>query len=189
MKKITLLTIALFSLAACETDAGRGYGFTRPESLLDISAERVTFALSGFSAKQDVNEWVMKDRPARAELSCESRDATCAGVAANLKQIGVPYTSTTPADGQAKAVLVYERIIARACDPRYKNDSFNNLNRPHAALGCATSSNIIQQVSDPVQFTAPAMLGDADGEKAAATYKKYQMGKPAKPMAPPPPAR
>lgn len=171
MRSILSITAIVIGLSAC---AQQQASITRPESLIDLSAERVTFGLSGYTAKDDVINWAKKDQPSRAELTCSSSDATCRGVAIALDGMKVPYGMKDAIAGEPKAVLVYERTVGRACNPRYVDNSFNPENRVYQGMGCAVSANVVQQVSQQSQFTNPATLGNSDGSRAVQSYYKAQ---------------
>lgn len=171
MRTLLTITTVLIGLSAC---AQQPTSITRPESLIDLSAERVTFGLTGYTAKQDILSWAQKDQPTRAELACSSTDATCSSVALGLEALKVPTVLKDSGVGEPKAMLVYERTVGRSCNPRYVDNSFNVNNRPYQGMGCAVSANVVQQVSDQAQFTNPQTLGNADGARAVQSYYKAQ---------------
>jgi len=173
MRNITAITLLVCAalLQACATQ--KAPTIITAESLIDRSSERVTFSLAAPSAKQDVNEWLAKDMPTRAELECSGDTGTCAIIAQDLERRGVPVQMGT-AGGQPKAILIYERFVARFCDNRYKDNSFNPFNRNYSALGCSVSSNLVQSVGDSAQFTNPPMMGDASATQAVRAVRKAQ---------------
>jgi hypothetical protein len=167
---IALLILSAGLLQACAMKSSK---IVSPESLIDRSAERVTFSLAAPSARQDITEWLIKDVPSRAELQCDGGDSVCAAIAAELDRRNVP-VDAMQAGGQPRAVLVYERYAARACDNTYRDNSFNPLNSTNKALGCSVSQNLLQSVADGDQFTNPPMMGNAYGNQAVKAVRKAQ---------------
>lgn len=164
----TLILSALL-LQACVSEKSKGV--IVPESLIDKSSERVTFSLAAPSAKQDVVEWLNKDMPSRAELSCTGADAACSAVGQELEHHGVPIIQV---EGQPKAVLIYDRFAAHACNNRFRDNSFNPNNHNHSAFGCSVSSNIVQSVADTAQFTNPPLMDNAPAIPAVKSVRKLQ---------------
>jgi hypothetical protein len=174
MRKLTAITLLACATLLQACSGQKAPNIITAESLIDRSSERVTFSLAAPSAKQDITEWLAKDMPSRVELECASGDnGLCNLIAQELDQRGVLVQMGT-AVGQPKEILIYERFVARSCDNRYKNNSFNPLNRNYAALGCSVSSNIVQSVSDSAQFTNPPMMGDAPANQAVRAVRKAQ---------------
>lgn len=167
MRSVSFLTLVTTILLTAACSSGKPPAIVSPESLLDRSSERVTFSLAAPTAQQDIAEWLLKDLPSRVELECEGADTACNAVISDLERRRVPYQAGATG-GQPKAVFIYERLMARACDPKYQENSFNPLNRNHAALGCAVSSNTVQSVADADQFSNPPMM---DRPAAAAAVR------------------
>ena len=173
MRNLTALTllVCVSLLQACTT--AQKTGFITPESLIDRSSERVTFSLATPSAKQDITDWLAKDMPSRVELECSGDNGVCSTIAQELDRRHVPLQMGATG-GQPKAVLIYERFVARACDNQFKDNSFNPFNHNHPALGCSVSSNLVQSVSDSTQFTSPAMMDGTPATQAIRAVRKVQ---------------
>lgn len=173
MRNITAITLlaCVTLLQACATQ--KAPAITTAESLIDRSSERVTFSLAAPSAKQDINEWLAKDMPSRAELECTGDNGVCNMIAQDLEHRGVP-VQMGASGGQPKAILIYERFVARSCDNQYKDNSFNPFNRNYSALGCSVSSNLVQSVGDSTQFTNPPMMDNVPATQAVRAVRKVQ---------------
>lgn len=144
-----------------------------PESLIDKSSERVTFSLATPSARQDVAEWLKKDLPTRAELACQANDGACALIQRDLSANNIP-AELSENEGQPKVVLIYERFAARACDNKFRDNSFNPLNRNYSPLGCSVASNLVQSVAGADQFVNPPMMGNSSAVSAVKAVRQAQ---------------
>ena len=173
MRNITalLLLASVALLQACTTY--KSQGVITPESLIDRSSERVTFSLAAPSAKQDITEWLMKDVPSRVELECSGTDSVCGAITKELDHRAIPVQMGAAA-GQPKAVLIYDRFVARACDNQFKDNSFNPYNHNQPALGCSVSSNVVQSVADSAQFINPPMMDNSSANQAVRAVRKLQ---------------
>ena len=172
MKKSTFaLFVCVAMLQACASQ--KSPAIYSPESLIDKSSERVTFSLATPSARQDIAEWLQKDMPSRVELECETGDGACAVIHGDLVAKKMP-VELAANGGQPKAVLIYDRFVARACDNKFRDNSFNPLNRNQNVLGCAVSSNVVESVADGDQFVNPPMMGNASAVQAVKAVRKSQ---------------
>lgn len=168
MRAIALVSLAaLVALTACKRPSDAAY-YNRggPEALLDVSSEVVNLSVAGPNELSQLNAWIEQDQPSRAELYC-SAGPSCSDARKVLELQGVPVMQVPSMDNSV--ALVYERILARDCTQRYRDDGSNNYNAPHTALGCSISANIVQHVSDKQQFVKPNLtdLPRATGSVAA----------------------
>ena len=171
MKKSAFaLFVCVVLLQGC---AGKRPTIHSPESLIDKSSERVTFSLATPSARQDVTEWLQNDLPSRAEVECDASDGLCILVQRDLAIKNIPVEAGA-AGGQPKVVLIYERFAARACDNKFRDNSFNPLNRNQSALGCSVASNVVQSVANADQFVNPPMMGTSSAASAVKAVRKSQ---------------
>jgi type IV pilus biogenesis protein CpaD/CtpE len=152
--------------------------FSGPESLLDQSKERVTVALAASGSAESLIEWLDQDQPSRVELHCDQGESNCTRAARIAEQFAVPYEFVD--SGAGKAVLVYERVVARDCDPRFVSDHINPYNLHHRGYGCSVSANALQMISDRRQITAPSLMDPHDGQRVQDTMSIYRtVGDPA----------
>jgi hypothetical protein len=129
-----------------------------PESLLDISSEVVSLSTATPSDVKDLSAWIERDHPSHAQLSCATSNKSCADVKSLLEKKSIPYTMAT---GESQSVsLVYERIVARDCNPRYVDNVHNFYNTNHPAFGCAVAANMVQHVTDKQEFVNPSLSDD-----------------------------
>lgn len=171
MKKSAFaLFVCVVLLQGC---AGKRPAISSPESLIDKSSERVTFSLATPSARQDVTEWLKKDLPSRAEVECEASDGACILITKDLAANNIP-VEVNANEGQPKVVLIYERFAARACDNKFRDNSFNPLNRNQPALGCSVASNVVQSVANADQFVNPPMMGNSSAASAVKAVRRLQ---------------
>lgn len=163
-----------FMLAGCVGGASSPDAYANrgdPESMLDVSSEVVTIGLKNPKAHAEMLDWLKREQPRKAELACDAAAASCRKAREALEQYGVKYRS---ADASANAVnLIYERVVARDCDPRYIDNHSNPYNVNYSAFGCAVRANMVQAVAQKRQILNPATLDPVDGEKAVMNYQTY----------------
>lgn len=172
MKKLLPLLLMTALAAAC-SEIPRGAYFNRgtPESLLDMSSEVVSIALSDVTAVEEMTGWVNREQPSRAELSCRASDPLCLRAGQALDQFGVPYETAQQDRGTVS--LYYERVLARDCENRFIDAPYNPYNLNYPSFGCSISANMVQQVTDKRQFINPSLLDYTDGEKTVQVYRAY----------------
>ena len=175
MKHFILALLAIATLAACEKLPDRSYSLpVRPESLLDSSGERTSFSLASQRSVQDLTDWINKDQPTRAELSCVSEQPSCKKAIQVLASFAVPYKLVSAVPGDGKVVLIYSRIVTRNCNNHFVSNEHNvfNLNTP--SFGCSVASNSIKMISDPQQVVNPLISGQTDAATVVARLKALQ---------------
>lgn len=143
-----------------------------PEALLDVSSEVVNLGVRSGKEVDDLSQWINRDQPTRAELYCAEGEKNCREARQVLDLYGVP-TMVVPS-GAGTVTLVYERVLARDCDARFKDDLGLWYNENHRAFGCATSANIVQHVTQKQQFISPNLSDFRDAETAVNGYARYQ---------------
>lgn len=170
MKQILSALTMLVLLAACEkAPESAFYSRGGPESLLDVSSEVVNLSVGGPNELSQLSAWINQDQPSRAELYCNGSDKRCSDARNLLAAHGVP-TMMVPS-GNYTVSLVYERILARDCNPRYTEESIgNNDNAPYRSFGCAMSANIVQHVSDKQEFVNPSITDPRRAGEAVTFY-------------------
>lgn len=166
------LTAALFAAAACKPPHDSAY-FNKgtPESLLDVSSEVVNLSVADPQELKQLSSWVADDRPTRAELYCSDGDIRCNEARRILDRHGI--STTMVPSPQYSVTLIYERILARDCNPRYVENSSNNWNTHYASFGCSVAANAVQQVSDKQQFINPSLM---DVPRATSAVQAYERG-------------
>ncbi len=171
MHRFILPLLALSALAACSAPPNSAY-YNRggPEALLDVSSEVVNLSVAGPNELSQLQSWIEQDQPSRAELYCPTSEPRCIEARKVLELNGVP-TMAVPSMDYAVA-LVYERILARDCNQRFRDDGANNFNTPHAALGCSMSANIVQHVSDKQQFINPNLMDVPPATQAVHAHER-----------------
>lgn len=155
--------------------SGRG----TPESLLDRSSEVVTLNTATRQDLDDLATWIARDVPTRAELNCPTSEANCREAERMLIKKNVPVVKGV--DGAYAVTLVYERIIARDCNPSFRDHRANYYNTNHPAFGCAIAANIVQHVTDKTEFNAPDTLDAAPASRAVTTFKRAHTPRPVQP--------
>ncbi len=177
MKKLLCVLPLLAVLVGC-SDIPREAFFNRgsPESLLDVSSEIVTVAITSDRSVEEVVDWIDRDQPTRAELMCYEGDMYCSAVEEVLSLYGLEYEFVPSTESAVH--LIYERIIARDCEHRYIDNHINPYNMNHPAFGCSIASNMVQQVSDKRQFVSPALLDYYDAEKGVKVYNDVYLNPP-----------
>jgi hypothetical protein len=159
LRSVAIVT-ALIGLSACGKPPADSAFFNRggPEALLDVSSEVVNLSVASSQDVKDLSAWLEKDRPTRAELNCAEGERRCLEAQKVLDLQGVPMVLGNAND--ASVTLVYERILARDCNQRYVDNPANYYNTYHPSFGCATSANMVQQVTDKQEFVAPNLSDD-----------------------------
>lgn len=171
MRTIALISLAaLLAVTGCKRPPDSAY-YNRggPEALLDVSSEVVNLSVAGPNELSQLNAWIEQDQPSRAELYC-SAGPSCTEARKVLELQGVPVMQVASMDNSV--ALVYERILARDCTQRYRDNGSNNYNAPHTALGCAISANIVQHVSDKQQFVKPNLTDIPRATGGVAAYDR-----------------
>lgn len=169
-----LIAIALFgaALAACSQIPKEAYyNRGQPENLIDKSSEMVNLKIDSPASVEEITNWINRDQPTRAELSCQRDDGLCGEVSSVLRQFGVPVKyEPTP---ENKLTLIYERVQARDCESRYIDNTINPYNLNHPTFGCTISVNMVQMVTDKREFTNPALMDNADAIKTGQVMGFY----------------
>lgn len=174
MKKSLVLILTLLALSACETLPNKAYSLpVRPESLLDSSAERVSFGLSIPKSAQELTDWINKDQPSRAELNCAKDKPNCRKAIQILSSFSVPYKHVQKAGGDSIA-LVYNRVVARSCNHSFISNHHNVRNLNHPAFGCSVASNTLQMMSDQQQILNPLLSGNQDAATQVRRLNAYE---------------
>ncbi len=172
MKKIICLLVIL-SVGACNNIPKEAYNSRGgPESLLNITTERVDVALDSQGAIAEINEWIEQDKPARAELLCLSSDRLCKKAKKLLSSSDISVEHESVASN--KVVLVYERVSVRDCDNSFMTNHINPYNLSHPTFGCSTSMNMVQMISDKTQITDPVLLGLPDADSAIKRLERLE---------------
>jgi hypothetical protein len=164
---VMLLAVSACQQAPYQRDAFYSRG--APESLLDVSSEVVNLGVNDSQEVKALARWISTDQPTRAELFCDMKARACKEAQKSLRAKGVETNITASPDNVV--TLIYERILARDCNPRYI-DRHSLYNEPHSAFGCSLAANIVQQVSDKREFVSPALSDDPSAAGAVAAYKK-----------------
>ncbi len=160
---LCLATLAGCGIAPNEDQfASRG----RPESLLDHSTEVVTLGISSTAERRELTDWIARDKPSRAQLTCTATEKSCNEAKKILTARGVSIVPASNATPKPEVTLVYERVTARDCDPRFVDTQANFYNVNSTNFGCSVAANIVQHVSDKKQFTAPNKLDPAPATRA-----------------------
>jgi len=174
MHKKLLMNVTLGALLAACSQIPKGAYYDRgdPAGLLDKASEAVNLNIESPASVEEITNWINRDQPTRAELSCsEIDDSLCAEVKSVLGQFRVP-VKYVPSDKNA-VVLIYDRIQARDCENRYIDNIVNPYNLNYPTFGCTTAANMVQMVSDKKQFTDPALLDEEDAVKASQAANFY----------------
>lgn len=172
MKKTILSSFIVLSvLTSCSEIPKESYWDRgQAESLLSVSTEAVTIDLNQRNALAQLTNWLNRQEPANAILSCSNR-RMCTRAGQVLDQFDVAYEERAGAGNNVS--LVYERVMSRDCENRFITNHINPYNMNHPTFGCSTAANHVQMVGDKRQFTDPLLLGPYDGQKAAQDYDSY----------------
>lgn len=148
MKKVILA--GLFVLSACSLHNQNMV--IRPESLINASAEKISFPLSDVQSVEAVAEWIRTgDVPSGAEISCRDNNKSCAKAKNVLNRYKVAFIETpVGSDAEQGVALLYDRLTASAC---FLNE-----------LGCSTSLNSVRMVANREQFVKPYISDLQDAE-------------------------
>ncbi len=161
--------VALLALSACDRPSDAAfYNRGGPDALLDVSSEVVNLSVAGPNELSQLSSWVEQDQPSRAELYCTPGEPRCTEARKVLELHGVPVMQVPSMD--YTAALVYERILARDCNPTFRDRTYNNWNLRSPSFGCSISANIVQHVSDKQQFVNPNLTDTPRATGAVAAY-------------------
>lgn len=160
-------------LAGCSVIPDSAYeNHSSPESLLNVSSERVSLGLTGEQSISELTSWLNEDQPSRVQLSCSAADPLCAKALEVATQFSVPVEYGTETDGGI--TLIYDRVVAHDCRNKFITNHINPYNLNHPSFGCSTAVNMLQMISDKQQIVSPPLMDYQDGEKAAQTIDTYQ---------------
>ena len=169
--KTLLIGFAVLTVVSgCSRIPSDAYKTRTAESLLTASTQSVEIDLSSNSAPMQMTNWINKQEPSSAILSCATQ-AACIRAKEVLAQFGISYEERGGLKDQV--TLVYDNIVARDCDNRFITNHINPYNMNHPSFGCAMAVNTVQMVGDKRQFTDPMLLGPYDGQKATQNYDDY----------------
>jgi hypothetical protein len=169
------LIVSLITLGLTSSCGYRGDGaFSRgtPERLLDVSSEVVNLSIKSAAEVDELSQWVGRDQPTRAELYCSEGAPLCREAKQALELYGVP-TMLVPSRTET-VTLIYERVLARDCNPSFRDDLNQWRGENHPSFGCAISANIVQHVAQKQQFISPNLSDYRDAESAVNSYTHYQ---------------
>ena len=171
MRSMLGLSFALL-LAACNPGpTPPDSAFTNrggPEQLLDTSSEVVNLSVANAPAMKALSAWIAQDKPSRAELYCKASDANCIEAKKLLELQRIPVMPVASMDNSV--ALVYERLVARDCDPRYRDSGQDWYFKNAPESGCSVAANIVQHVSDKRQFINPPLMDNPRATSAVNTY-------------------
>jgi len=175
MKIYSNLSVVLMSallISSCSQIPEQAH-FNRgdPTIQLNYSKERINLSLSNLKSIDELKDWIKRDKPNRAEIACFASAPVCRDAERVLKENGIPVDYANSGSGIA---LIYEKVLASDCDPSFITNHINPYNLNHPAYGCSIRGNMLQMVSDRKQFTNPAMMGNASGEKAIQAMEGYR---------------
>jgi hypothetical protein len=159
------------ALSACQISPDAYANRGDPENLLDTSVEVVHVGVGSQMALATLSDMVRRDMPTRAEMECVQDDVLCAQAEHMLTERGIQ--TRWAQSGGTGVALVYERVMARDCENRFIDNSYNPYNLHHPTFGCSVVSNTLGMVSDKRQFTNPELTGFQDGEKTVQAYEAY----------------
>jgi hypothetical protein len=170
--RYVITCLLLLPLTACgldlETLPDSAYLQPSPERLLDRSHEVRRFELSAPGGSDKAMAAINSSSPNAASLYCNAKVVGCKELQKRLQFKGIP---TRVVGSGANAVeLVYDRITARDCDPRYRNDVRDYHVTIAPEYGCAVTSNMLQHVSDRAQFTHPKTMENPPASDAVSSY-------------------
>jgi hypothetical protein len=168
---VTLTTLLALMTSCGEPPSDRAYSARgTPESLIDRSVEVVTLNTATKQDLGDLSTWIARDLPTRAELNCPTSEANCREAERMLIKKNVPVVKGV--DSAHAVTLVYERIIARDCNPSFRDHRANFYNTNHPGFGCSIAANIVQHVTDKNEFIAPATLDPASAIGAVNSVRR-----------------
>lgn len=173
-----ILGITFLASAACTPIPASHYASPgEPRSLLDLSSEVVNLPIIDDQSIDELAQWVQQDQPTLAELYCPADNMLCAMAQDVFDLYGVP-THYIPAE-HAAISLIYDRILARSCDPRFVENRGHDYHLSQPNFGCATAKNMLQMVSDKQQFVNPNLMDYHDAKKMVGAYRNYLIPTPA----------
>lgn len=174
---LPLSLIAALLLAACSPRQDTTFSPGAPEKLVDVSSEIVNLSVKTEREVDELSQWVSRDQPTRAELYCAEGSPLCTQTRQALELFGVP-TMLVPSNTNT-VTLIYERVLARDCNPRFVDDINNYSGENHPAFGCAIAANMLQHITNKQQIVSPNIGDYRDAESAINYYNRYQNPPPA----------
>ncbi len=142
-----------------------------PERLLDKTTELLTLSVETREDITDLQQIIRRDKPTRAELSCDESSKICQQIFQLLSAQSIPTDSSAASTN--KVTLVYDRMTARDCNSRFVDNTRNGDNLNHPALGCSVVANTIQMIGDKRQLSNPSLMDLPDASKAVQQHRRY----------------
>lgn len=183
MKKIYFVSLlSALILSSCSNKGSNllplndrsNIGFITSASMLETSAEKITYSSSSSDVIERITHWADSKHPNRAELSCKSEERNCFRIQKALESFSIPVKHVPGnSNGINDITLVYEKLIARDCYEDLANmlpDAHGQVAYP--SLGCAVERNILGMVSDHNQFISPKLSGLQDASRAVKALKE-----------------
>jgi hypothetical protein len=145
-----------------------------PSSMLQASAERITFSSSNVESVEKITEWVHSKHPTRAEISCKAHEEHCLNIEKLLHSFSLPMKHVIGhTNGINDVTLVYEKLEAHDCYESLQSIAPSSHDAvAHPPFGCAVNRNIIEMVSDHHQFINPKLSGMQDASKFTKALKE-----------------
>jgi hypothetical protein len=174
-----LLMAVVLTLSACSHFGPTPAAYMNrggPEALIDVSSEIVNLSTASKADIVELAAWIENDRPTRAQLNCTGGEGQCTEAQKVLDLNGVPTVSS--AGNTSTVTLIYERILARDCNPRYIDNPSNYYNLNHPSFGCAMSANMVQQVTNKQEFVSPNLSDDPSAVRAVNDLRRAYTPRP-----------
>jgi hypothetical protein len=129
------------------------------EDLVIDSSETVKFPIGDNNSINYIEDWVKKDKPVRSIVSCGKNRLVCNTVKKILSSREIPFDTLASNKQQGSVSLLYKRVNARSCMKEF---------------GCSVSVNIIQSVTDRLDFISPELSDYQDADGAIKAIGKYK---------------
>ena len=133
MRNIYFLCAILLLLASCAQSDYRATRPISPESLTKHTIDKVVFSFQAKNFTKDLEDWIAKDVPDRAMISCDKNKVACEKAATVLKKMGISFLLKNHDDLKDDIVIFYDSKERIDCSKIVEGKS---------NFGCAHSSNI-----------------------------------------------
>lgn len=160
MKKTII--IAVLYLAAC-TSSNNHFDLIEPEKLLAFSHEKISLPLTDSQSLNDIEQFINKDIPSKAEIVCGDEEILCHNAKKLFREKNIETSQVSATDSVEPYIsLLYDRIIAKDCsDEKY--------------FGCANAVNTIQMISSYKQLVKPDLIDPASADHLINNKKFKQL--------------
>lgn len=158
MHNIFFVVLSLLLLSSC-VDTTRQRASL--DKMFNSTSERVSFNIDKASSLKNIKQWVSTDKPAFAEVSCDSGLKNCSLLEEYLNRNNIAFENAEDSEvANNKIILVYDRVSTKTCDDEL--------------LGCSVINNLANSLSNLEQLSATQKSNSVDADYLVKAINKIK---------------